>query len=88
MTGEGEVIIGAGLAKEICLLMEQGFSPQAAGRRALKRMRKRTNGHAGAIILGANGAFALLHTTPYLMAGYVADQRMKIGAVFNSTGQG
>jgi len=43
MTGEGEAIIRSGLAREICLLMEQGFSPATAGRRALKRIRRRTN---------------------------------------------
>ena len=70
MTGVGEAIIRAGLAKEICLLMEQGLSPRMAGRRALTRMRQRTNGHTGAIILRADGLFALLHTTPMMIAGY------------------
>jgi len=68
MTGEGEAIIRAGLAKEICLLMEQGLSPLAAGQRALRRMRQRTHGHAGAIIVSRSGSFAILHTTPHMIA--------------------
>lgn len=82
MTGEGEAIIRAGLAKEICLLMEQGRSPIAAGRLALRRMRRRTKGHAGSIILDANGAFALLHTTPIMIAGYQAGQAGKVNGQF------
>ncbi|HXZ25714.1 MAG TPA: isoaspartyl peptidase/L-asparaginase family protein [Nitrospiria bacterium] len=70
MTGEGEAITRAGLAREICLLMEQGASPFQAGRLALRRMRQRIDVHAGAIILSRTGAFALLHTTPYMVAGY------------------
>lgn len=70
MTGEGEAIIRAGLAREICLLMEQGATPVRAGRLTLRRLRRRIKGHAGAIILSRTGAFALLHTTPSMIAGY------------------
>jgi L-asparaginase / beta-aspartyl-peptidase len=70
MTGSGEAIIRTGLAKEICLLMEQGTTPRHAGRLALRRMRRRLHGHAGAIILRPNGTCALVHTTPYMVAGY------------------
>ena len=82
MTGEGEAIIRAGLAKEICLLMEQGLSPRAAGRQALRRMRLRTNGHAGAIILRMDGTFALLHTTLTMIAGYQTGQAGKVAGRF------
>ncbi|HTP41891.1 MAG TPA: isoaspartyl peptidase/L-asparaginase family protein [Nitrospiria bacterium] len=82
MTGEGEAIVRAGLAKEICVLMEQGASPLQAGRLALRRMRRRVGGyaggHAGAIILSRTGAFALLHTTPYMVAGFQTDKVGKI----------
>jgi L-asparaginase / beta-aspartyl-peptidase len=78
MTGEGEAIIRAGLAKEICLLMEQGATPLQAGRLALRRMRRRIKGHAGAIILRANGTCALIHTTPYMIAGYQSGKSGRI----------
>jgi beta-aspartyl-peptidase (threonine type) len=82
MTGEGEAITRAGLAKEICLLMEQGASPLQAGRLALRRMRSRIDGHAGAIILSRTGAVALLHTTPYMVAGYQTGKTGKISGRF------
>jgi len=89
MTGEGEAIIRAGLAREICLLMEQGLSPLAAGRRALKRMRQRiygyAGGHAGAMILSPSGAHAILHTTPFMIAGIRLVGLIKIGASHTST---
>jgi len=84
MTGEGEAITRAGLAREICLLMEQGASPLQAGRLALRRMRSRIDGHAGAIILSRTGAIALLHTTPYMAAGYQAGKSEKSGDRFQT----
>ncbi|MEW6324098.1 MAG: isoaspartyl peptidase/L-asparaginase family protein [Nitrospirota bacterium] len=83
MTGIGEAIIRAGLAREICLLMEQGLSPMAAGRRALARMRRRTNGQAGAIILSAQGRWALVHTTPHMIGGYRSGRKIKVGVRFS-----
>jgi len=86
MTGEGEAIIRAGLAKEICLLMEQGATPLQAGRLALRRMRQRVGGnaggHAGAIILSPSGAFALVHTTRSMAAGYQSGKSGKISVRF------
>jgi beta-aspartyl-peptidase (threonine type) len=82
MTGEGEVIIRTGLAKEICLLMEQGATPLQAGRLALRRLRLRIDGHAGAIILSSTGAFAIMHTTPVMVAGYQTDRSGKVGDRF------
>ena len=82
MTGEGEAITRAGLAREICLLMEQGASPFQAGRLALRRMRRRINGHAGAIIVSRTGAFALLHTTPYMVAGFQTGRSGKVSSQF------
>jgi len=82
MTGEGEAIIRAGLAKEICLLMEQGATPMQAGRLALGRLRRRIDGHAGAIILSRTGAFALMHTTPVMVAGYQTGKSGKVSGRF------
>lgn len=73
MTGTGETIIRAGLARLIAADLARGATPTIAGRRALTGMRRRIGGDAGAIILSTNGALALLHTTAY-MAGGVRDR--------------
>lgn len=70
MTGIGEGIIRAGLAREICLWVQQGSSPRQATRLALRRLIVRLQGSAGAIVLDTWGRFAILHTTPYMIAGY------------------
>lgn len=82
MTGIGEAIIRAGLAKEMTLAMEGGVVPEEAGRSALIRMRRRIGGEAGAIILSADGGFALLHTTDYMPGGYRAGRRKKVAGRF------
>jgi beta-aspartyl-peptidase (threonine type) len=69
MTGTGETIIRAGLARLIAADLARGATPKAAGRRALSWMRRRIGGEAGAIILSHTGALALLHTTPYMACG-------------------
>ncbi len=71
MTGEGEGIIREGCAREIALLLEKGVSPAMAGRRVLMRMRQRTGALGGALILNVRGAFAVVHTTPSMAAGWV-----------------
>jgi beta-aspartyl-peptidase (threonine type) len=69
MTGTGETIIRAGLARVIAADLARGATPKAAGRRALTWMRRRIGGDAGAIILSRTGALALLHTTSYMACG-------------------
>lgn len=80
MTGEGEAIIRAGLAKEITLRIELGENVEAAARIALRRMRERTGGSAGALVVASNGEFAILHTTPQMIAGYRAGRRQKVSS--------
>jgi len=80
MTGLGEGIIKAGLAKEICCDLLQGMSPQRATEKALKHLLVRIHGEAGAIVLNRKGGFALLHTTPYMCAGYQTDQQQTVVA--------
>ncbi len=82
MTGLGEAIIRAGLSKEITLAMEGGVAAEEAGRRALLRMRRRIGGEAGAIVLSADGGFALLHTTDYMPGGYRAGRRRRVAGHF------
>jgi beta-aspartyl-peptidase (threonine type) len=69
MTGTGETIIRAGLARLIAADLARGATPKTAGRRAVAWMRQRIGGDAGAIILSRTGALALLHTTPYMACG-------------------
>ncbi len=80
MTGLGEGIIRAGLAKEICCDLLREMSPQKATEKALKRLLIRIHGEAGAIVLNRKGEFALLHTTPFMCAGYQTDQQRKVVA--------
>lgn len=78
MTGLGETIIRAGLAKEICDHLIHGFSPKQAAQKALRRMRKRIPGAAGAIVLDPSGRFALLHTSPFMCGGYALTGRKPV----------
>jgi beta-aspartyl-peptidase (threonine type) len=80
MTGEGEAIIRAGLAKEITLRMEFGQDADTAAKTALRRMGKRTGGSAGALVIASDGEFAILHTTPQMIAGYRAGRRQKVSS--------
>ena len=88
MTGTGETIIRMGVAKEIALALEEGRSPEAAGVRALARMRRRIGGDAGAIVLSADGAFAILHTTPYMASGYRAGRSARTASRFHRIREG
>jgi len=80
MTGLGETIIRAGLAKEICDHLIHGDSPKNAAQKALNRMLHRTQGEAGAIVLDRRGAFALLHTSPFMCGGYASNGRRPVVA--------
>jgi beta-aspartyl-peptidase (threonine type) len=70
MTGVGEGIIRAGIAKEISYRVGQGASPRQAARSALRRLITRLRGSAGSIVLDRSGRFVILHTTPYMISGY------------------
>jgi L-asparaginase / beta-aspartyl-peptidase len=78
MTGVGESIIRAGLAREISLRVQEDLTPSQATRLAFRRLIARLRGSAGAIVLDANGRFALMHTTPYMIAGFVRTDRRTI----------
>jgi beta-aspartyl-peptidase (threonine type) len=80
MTGLGETIIRAGLAKEICDHILNGGTPKQAAQKALTRMLRRIQGEAGAIVLNRRGAFALLHTSPFMCGGYASDRRPPVVA--------
>jgi isoaspartyl peptidase/L-asparaginase-like protein (Ntn-hydrolase superfamily) len=82
MTGHGEAIIRAGVAKEICIGMEWGLSAEEAGRRALIRMQSRTGGEAGTLVISAKGDFEILHTTRFMPAGYRYGRQRRIAGRF------
>lgn len=73
MTGLGEGIIRAGLAREICCYLSHGMSPQRATEKALKRLLTRIHGEAGAIVINCKGDFAILHSTLSMCAGYLRE---------------
>jgi len=80
MTGRGEVIIRAGLAREIVLALETGRTPRVAGTAALTRLMRRIGGAAGAIIVSTTGGFAVLHTTPHMASGHRTGARTHVAA--------
>jgi beta-aspartyl-peptidase (threonine type) len=70
MTGLGEGIIRAAVAKEICTRLANGATPAAAARAALRRLVARVDGRAGALVLAPDGGFAISHVTPRMAAGW------------------
>ncbi len=70
MTGLGESIIRAGMAKHMAVLLGLGWTPVRAANYALKALVSRIQGEAGCLILDRTGRFAIRHTTPWMSAGY------------------
>jgi beta-aspartyl-peptidase (threonine type) len=70
MTGLGESIIRAGMAKHLAILLGLGWTPGRAVSYTLKALIKRIRGEAGCLILDPTGRFAIRHTTPWMNAGY------------------
>ncbi len=70
MTGLGESIIRAGMAKHLAILLGLGWTPVRAANYALKALVSRIQGEAGCLILDRTGRFAIRHTTPWMSAGY------------------
>jgi beta-aspartyl-peptidase (threonine type) len=83
MTGWGESIMRLTVAKEISANLHNGQTPHQATLKALKRLIKKIQGRAGAIVLNPKGQFALLHTTPHMCAGYCLNEnKIVIGNSF------
>jgi len=70
MTGLGESIIRAGMAKHLAILLGLGWTPVKAANYALKALVSRVQGEAGCLVLDRTGRFAIRHTTPWMSAGY------------------
>ncbi|MBI3071207.1 MAG: isoaspartyl peptidase/L-asparaginase [Deltaproteobacteria bacterium] len=63
-TGPGEYIIRAGLTRSAVERFRGGASAMAAAREALARMRDRTGGVGGIIVVTPRGDVGVAHTTP------------------------
>jgi len=70
MTGLGESIIRAGMAKHLAILLGLGWTPGRAANHTLKALVRRIQGEAGCLILDTTGRFAIRHTTPWMSAGH------------------
>jgi beta-aspartyl-peptidase (threonine type) len=70
MTGLGESIIRAGMAKHLAILLGLGWTPRRAANNTLTSLVKRIQGEAGCLILDSMGRFTIRHTTPWMNAGY------------------
>jgi len=70
MTGLGETIIRAGMAKHLAILLSLGCTPVRAANHTLKALVRRIQGEAGCLILDPTGRFAIRHTTPWMSAGH------------------
>ncbi len=70
MTGMGESVIRVGAAKAVAQRLAAGSAPDVAARAVLRSLVARTEGRAGALVLGRDGRFAIRHVTPRMAAGY------------------
>jgi beta-aspartyl-peptidase (threonine type) len=82
MTGDGECIIRIGAAKEISLGLARRRPPGSAAAETLRGMRQLTQGTGGALVLGADGRFALVHTTEYLLGAYRTGHEQRVASRF------
>jgi beta-aspartyl-peptidase (threonine type) len=70
MTGQGEGIIRAAVAKAICERLAAGHSPGMAARRVLRQLVSRIDGEAGTLVMTPHGRFSIAHVTPHMAAGW------------------
>jgi beta-aspartyl-peptidase (threonine type) len=70
MTGIGEGIIRLVMARAILDRIEAGATPAKAAWWMLDRLAARVQGQAGALVLSADGRFAIRHNTAHMAAGY------------------
>ena len=71
MTGLGEGIIRLAVAKEISDLLASGVSPLVSAKRLLQKVVHRIDGAAGVLVLSSDGRFAIRHSTPRMVAGFI-----------------
>jgi beta-aspartyl-peptidase (threonine type) len=80
-TGSGEHILRLALAKEICMQLK-GKHPTRAAAYSLQRLLK-IGGGGGVIVLDSKGRIAVVHTTPFMPAGFVTGKGITISGSFS-----
>lgn len=78
MTGRGEGIIRLVMAKAIVDRLVKGESPIRASGAVLRELVARIQGAAGALVLAADGGFAIRHTTSWMCGGYVRPHKRPV----------
>jgi isoaspartyl peptidase/L-asparaginase-like protein (Ntn-hydrolase superfamily) len=68
-TGEGEAIARFGLARRVADAVAGGESPQHAADRVLRGFASETDGHAGVIVIGADGQSGRAYNTEAMQTG-------------------
>lgn len=82
MTGLGEKIVRSSVAKEISLFAELGDSIGVAAGKAIRRLLKRIDGRAGAIVLDRHGRYCMIHSTEYMIGGFMKGKKMVVADQF------
>ena len=82
MTGLGEKIIRCSVAKEISTFSELGDSVSIAAGKAIMRLLKRIDGRAGAITLNRDGEYCLIHSTDFMVGGFIKGKKMAVADQF------
>lgn len=82
MTGLGEKIIRSSVAKEISIFTELGDSVETAARKAIRRLLKRIDGRAGAIVLNRDGRYCLIHSTEFMIGGFKKGKKLVVADQF------
>ncbi len=82
MTGLGEKIIRCSVAKEISAFSELGDSVTIAAGKAIRRLLKRIDGRAGTITLNRHGEYCLIHSTDFMVGGFIKGKKMVVADQF------
>jgi beta-aspartyl-peptidase (threonine type) len=72
-TGWGESIMKVMLARTIADFLRSGTSPEAAVKKGIEVLRKRTDGLGGAICLDSRGRIGIAFNTPRMARGYMKE---------------
>jgi len=73
VTGWGEIAVKLGLARTMCLMMENGMSAPKAAVKCVRSASSRLHGHAGIIAIDRKGRIAAVHNTAYMPWAYASD---------------
>ncbi len=77
VTGSGEVSIRYGIARQVCIHMQEGTKPQAAVERTLRHVTKRDDAPLGILAINAKGESGVVYNTHGMAYSYIAaDKRV------------